>query len=271
MKIKNKVALVTGATGGIGLATARRFLQEGVCGLGLVDISPRCEDTVGELRKSESGDHIRAFVGDVSDAGFREHVFREMEQQFGPVQICVPAAGIVRDGLAVKVNRKTSKVELYPEQDFRQILDINLLHPAYWAMETIAGIARHRQSCGTVKWNGNEEIQAVVVLIGSVSCRGNRGQVGYAGAKAALNGICSTLNLEGLFYGVQTKIIHPGFVDTPMVETIDADYFEEHLKPQIGLGRKIRPQEIAEIICAMVENPVISGAVWADASMRPLA
>jgi hypothetical protein len=56
-----------------------------------------------------------------------------------------------------------------------------------------------------------------------------------------------------------------------MVDTIDADYFEEHLKPQIGLGRKIRPQEIAEIICAMVENPVISGAVWADASMRPLA
>ena len=271
MKIRDKVAMVTGATGGIGLATATRLLQGGARALGLVDISANCEQTVRELRKSTQNDNIQAFVGDVSDALFRERVFREMEQQYGPVQICVPAAGIVRDGLAVKINRKTSEVELYPEQDFRQILDINLLHPAYWAMETIAGIARHRQAAGSVKWNSNEDIQGVVVLIGSVSSRGNRGQVGYAGAKAALKGVCSTLNLEGLFYGVQTKIIHPGFVDTAMVETIDADYFEEHLKPQIGLGRKIRPGEIAEIICAMVENPVMSGEVWADASMRPLA
>ena len=70
---------------------------------------------------------------------------------------------------------------------------------------------------------------------------------------------------------MQTKIVHPGFVDTPMVETIDPEYFENNLRPLIGLGRKITPAEIAEIVCAMIENPVLSGQVWADASMTPLA
>ena len=271
MKINNKVAVITGASGGIGLATTTKLLDKGVKALALVDISDRIEQTVQDLIKSSGNPNIRGFCGNVSDCVFRSRVFSSMLDEFGPIQICVPAAGIVRDGLAVKVNRKTGEVELYSEDKFKQILDINLLHPAYWAMDTIAGIARHRLSNSKAKWQSDEGIQGCIILIGSVSSRGNRGQVGYAAAKSALKAVSSTLNIEGLYYGVQTKIIHPGFVDTPMVETIDADYFEENLKPMIGLGRKIRPEEIGEIICAMIENPVLSGEVWADASMTPLA
>lgn len=271
MRINNKVAVITGASGGIGLATAGKLLDKGVAALALVDISDHIEQTVQALIKSSGNPNIRGFCGDVSDSNFRSQVFSSMLNEFGPIQICVPAAGIVRDGLAVKQNRKTGEVELYSADKFEQILNINLLHPAYWAMETIAGIARHRLNNNKAKWQSEEDIQGCTILIGSVSSRGNRGQVGYAAAKSGLKAVSSTLNIEGLFYGVQTKIIHPGFVDTPMVETIDADYFEENLKPMIGLGRKIRPQEIGEIICMMIENPVLSGEVWADASMTPLA
>ena len=56
-----------------------------------------------------------------------------------------------------------------------------------------------------------------------------------------------------------------------MVDAIDQDYFDAHLKPLIGLGRKIQPFEIADIVCAMIENPALSGQVWADASLNPLA
>jgi len=271
MKINNKVAVVTGASGGIGLATAMKLLDKGVKGLALVDISEHIQETVQKLIKRSENPNVRGFCGDVSDCDFRSRVFESMLNEFGPVQICVPAAGIIKDGLAVKENPKTGEVQLYSEDSFKQILDVNLLHPAYWAMETIAGIARHRLSNNQAKWQPDEDVQGCIILIGSVSSRGNRGQVGYAAAKSGLKAVSSTLNLEGLFYGVQTKIIHPGFVDTPMVETIDADYFEEKLKPMIGLGRKIRSEEISEIICTMIENPVLSGEVWADASMTPLA
>ena len=271
MNIDGKVAIVTGASGGIGLATAKKLLDKGVKALALVDISEEIAQTAENLKHYSGNSNVRGFCGDVSNCQFRNQVFTTMYDEFGPVQICVPAAGIVRDGLAVKENRKTGKIELYPVDKFKQILDINLLHPAYWAMDTIAGIARHRHNNGKSSWQSDEDIQGCIILIGSVSSRGNRGQVGYAAAKSGLKAVSATLNLEGLFYGVQTKIIHPGFVDTPMVETIDTDYFEENLKPMIGLGRKIRPEEISAIICTMIENSVLSGEVWADASMKPLA
>lgn len=271
MKIQNKTAVITGANGGIGLACAEKLLEQGVGALAIVDISDNIHTTAAELAVQTGNHQVVGFNGDVTDGDFRQHVFDTMEEKSGPVQICVPAAGIVRDGLAVRQDRETGDISIYNEHHFRQILDVNLVHPTYWALQTIAGIAEHRQQQGLKRWQADESIQGSIVLIGSVSSRGNRGQVGYAASKSALKAVSSTLNLEGLFHGVQTRIIHPGFVDTAMVETIDVEYFEKHLKPLIGLGRKIAPSEIASIICAMIENPVLSGEVWADASLTPLA
>ncbi len=271
MNIRDKIAVVTGATGGIGYSISNALVKREIGGIAIVDLSQRCEEIAATLNKLAGEKLALPFCGDVTHPAFRKRVFDTMREKFGAVQICVPAAGIVADSLAVKVNRENGVVELYDESIFREILSVNLVHPTYWAMEAIAGIARSRFEKGLKKWIAEEGIQGVVILIGSVSCRGNRGQVGYAAAKSALIAVSSTLNLEGLFHGVQTKIVHPGFVDTQMVNTIDQEYFEKTLKPRIGLGRKIQPDEIAAIICAMIENPVLSGEVWADASMSPLA
>ena len=267
MELENKIALVTGAAGGIGLATAKRLIAHGVGGLGLVDLSPSCIETARELDALAGSEKTRAFCGDVTDPGFRRSVFDGMCTRFGGVHVCIPAAGILADSLGVKVDRDSGDVVLYPESTFRRLMEINCHHPTYWALETIGGIARERLHRGQGRWMSSEGIQGVVILVGSVSSRGQRGQVAYSGAKSALIGIASTLNREGLYHGVQTKIIHPGFVDTPMVDSIDSDYFEKHFRPRIGLGRKIRPDEIGEIICAMIENPALSGEVWADAGL----
>ena len=88
--------------------------------------------------------------------------------------------------------------------------------------------------------------------------------------KSGLNAVASTLNVEGLYHGVQVKIIHPGLVDTAMVESIPDHYFESRLKPLVGLGRLIQPEEIAQAVLTLIENPVISGPLWADASLRSL-
>lgn len=270
MDIKNKIAVVTGAANGIGLALVKKLLKKSATAIAMVDISENCESAAQELNQSIEGSKVISFRGDVTDPKFRSTVFSKMRDQFGPIQICVPAAGVVSDALAVKVNQDNGDVDLYDEDIFKRILDINLVHPTYWAMETIAGIARQRQINNQSMWQADEEIQGVIILVGSVSSRGNRGQVSYAATKSGLIGVSATLNAEGLYHGVQTKIIHPGFVDTAMVESIDEAYFEKNLKSRIGLGRKISPDEIANIVCAMIKNPVISGEVWADASLTPL-
>lgn len=145
------------------------------------------------------------------------------------------------------------------------------MHPIYWSMETSAGIAGKQQQDGIDKWTPEMGVQAINIMIGSISSRGNRGPISHATAKSGLRGACATLNKEGLRHGVLTKIIHPGFVDTQMVDQVDAAYFDKYLKPDIGPGRKIRPREIAAWIGIMIENDPLTGEVWASAGFRPFA
>ncbi len=271
MDIKNKVAVITGATGGIGFSVANYLIKKQIRAIGLVDQADECLNIAESLKKATGHPNIRPFCGNVCDNDFRDSVFRTLESEFGSVGICITAAGILRDGLAVQVHKESGDIELYSDQQFRQVMEVNLMHPVYWSMETIAGIAGKLQQEGTDKWRPEMGVQAVNIMIGSVSSRGNRGQVSYASAKSGLRGACVTLNKEGLRYGVLTKIIHPGFVDTPMVDQVDDQYFNKHLKPDIGLGRKIHPQEIAECIGNMIKNDPLTGEVWASASFRPFA
>ncbi len=271
MDIENRVAVITGATGGIGLSVANYLIEKRVRAIGLVDLSDECLNTAESLKNITGHPNIKPFCGNVCDSQFRERVFNALESEFGPVGICVPAAGILRDGLAVQATTQSGSIALYSDAHFRQVMEVNLMHPIYWSMETIAGIVRRQQQQEVDRWQPEMGVQAVNIMIGSVSSRGNRGQISYASAKSGLRGACATLNKEGLRHGVLTKIIHPGFVDTPMVDQVDAAYFDRHLKPDIGLGRKIQPPEIAKCIGSMIENDPLTGEVWASASFRPFA
>ena len=267
MKIENQKAIVTGASGGIGLAVARRLAEDGAT-VAMVDLSNEVHDCAAVLNGEVGAEITRAFCGDVCDASFRREVFVAMEHDDEPVRICVPAAGILRDALAVKMNRETGKAELYDDETFRKVIEINLLHPLYWSMEMLARIAEKRRG---KKWQAAEQIQGVAVLIGSVSSRGNRGQIAYASTKSALTAAAKTLNIEGAINGVQTKIIHPGMVNTPMLEQLPEGVFSEQFQPKIPLGRMIEPKEIAEAVGILIKNPAISGPLWADAGLPPMA
>lgn len=267
MQIKDKVAVVTGASGGIGLAVARKLLHKGARAVAVVDRSERSAQTAEALNREAGRSVARAFCGDVCDAGFRTEVFSHMEKAGDPVRICVPAAGILRDALAVKMNRDTGKAELYDDAVFRNVLEVNLMHPVYWTMQMLARIVERRAETGLKKWQPEEPVQGSAVLVGSVSSRGNRGQISYGCAKSGLNAAAKTLNIEGMYHGVQTKIIHPGFVNTPMMEQLPAGLFDDHIKPLIPLGRMIEPCEIADAVCLLIENPAISGQLWADAGL----
>jgi NAD(P)-dependent dehydrogenase (short-subunit alcohol dehydrogenase family) len=269
MDIEGKVAVITGAGSGIGRAVSLELVNRGVSSLALVD---RCESAV-QLATSINdftNHHVHAdsFVGDVADEGFRKHVFDWMCAERGMPRICVPAAGISCDRLAAKIDKESGKAALYPVDQFRHTVEVNLIAPTYWALEMVGRIAEHRHAQGIGRWESQEDIQGVVIFLGSVASHGNKGQIAYAATKAGLDGVASTLTLEAMFHGVRCSVIHPGFTDTPMVRALGEDFIHKYILPQTTLHRLIRPEEIADAVCFMISNSALNGELWADAGWR---
>jgi 3-oxoacyl-[acyl-carrier protein] reductase len=266
MDIPGKVAVVTGAGSGIGEAVALELARRGVKALALVDQSDSVSHLVDSIRQF-TGKRINAvaYQGDVADDAFRRRVFDDISLSSGIPRICVPAAGITRDSLAAKVDRQSGKAVLYPVDEFRRVLEINLTAPIYWALEMVGRIAEDRHARGLTQWNPDEHIQGTVIFIGSVSSRGNKGQIAYAATKAGLEGAAATLTLEAMYHGVRCGVIHPGFTDTPMLHALGEKYIQERILPHTQLGRLIRPEEIGDAICFMIGNSAVSGELWADA------
>ncbi len=271
MNIKGSVAVVTGAAGGIGQALAMELGRRGAVGLGLVDQAKSVQEVAKAINQLAGTEKALGFSGDVTEPGFRQRVYEEMARRFGRVNICVPAAGITRDSLAVKVDKQTSKVSVYPVETFRQVVEVNLVAPVYWAMEMVAGIAAERARKGLKRWEPTEPLQGVVIFIGSVSSLGNKGQIAYAATKAGLEGAAATLMMEAIFHGIRCGVIHPGYTDTPMVRALGEGFINEHIIPRTQLRRLIQPEEIADAICFMISNGAVSGSLWADAGWHPAA
>lgn len=271
MEIEGKVAVVTGAGSGIGQAVAIELAKRKVKGLALVDQSPAVNQVAASINEWTGHSEAAAYVGDVADAEFRRSLYDRVIKTFGIPRICVPAAGITRDAIAVKLDKQTGQVAIYPLETFRLVMEVNLIAPIYWALEMVARIAGDRKKWGLGRWEPGERVQGTVIFIGSISSLGNKGQISYATTKAGLEGAAATLTAEAMFHGVRCGVIHPGFTDTPMVRSLGERFIEEHILPQTQLRRLIRAEEIADAICFMISNSAVSGSLWADAGWHPSA
>jgi len=271
MRIEDKVAVVTGAASGIGEAVVRELTKRKVRAVVMVDRSDRVHEIARSINDGAGRQVAEAKVGETTDAGFRARVYDEAVARHGTPNICVPAAGITRDSLSVKVDKATGKAAVYSIETFREVIEVNLIAPIYWGLEMVARIAENRGRCGLGRWEPAEEIQGAVMFIGSVSSQGNKGQISYAVSKAGLEGAAATLTKEAIFHGVRCGVIHPGFTDTPMVRAMGAEYIAKNVLPYTQLRRLIRPEEIADAICFMISNSAMSGELWADAGWHPSA
>lgn len=271
MNLHGKVAVVTGAASGIGEAAVAELANRGVRTVILVDRSDRVHEVAETVNRAANRHTAVAMVGDATDEAFRASVFDEAAARYDVVRVLIPAAGITRDSLAVKLNKETGKAEIYPIENFRLVTEVNLFAPIYWAIEMIARIAEDRTKKGLKRWEPSEEIQGTVVFIGSVSSQGNKGQISYAVAKAGLEGAAATINKEAMFYGVRCGLIHPGFTDTPMARALGDEFLAKNVLPFTQLRRLITTGEIADAICFMVSNSAVSGELWADAGWHPPA
>lgn len=270
MEIKGKTAIVTGAASGIGLAAAGELVKHDVAAVALVDRSELVVEHAAALNAAAGRKIAWPFCGDTTNEDFRKQVFAALRAQYGPVNICVPAAGITRDALAIKLNKAQGKAHIYPVETFREVVEVNLIAPVYWALELVAQMAEARFAQGLKRWVPTEGVQGVIVFIGSVSSQGNKGQIAYASTKVGLEGAASTLMIEAIFHGVRCAVIHPGFTDTPMVRALGEDYINSQVLPATQIGRLIRPEEIADAICFLIRNSAVSGQLWADAGWHPL-
>ena len=272
MEIQGKVAVVTGAGSGIGQATALELAKREVRGVAIIDRSDGACEVAARINHEHGRAIAKAYVGDTCDAAFRRGVYDDIQATFGRIAICIPAAGITRDALAVKIDKPTGKMQLYPEETFRLVTEVNYVAPVYWVLEMIGRIAEDRHRRGVGRWDPKDEkLQGTAIFIGSVSSQGNKGQVAYAAAKRGLEGAASTLMKEGMYHGVKCAVIHPGFTDTPMVRALGEEYIARNILPYTQLRRLIRPDEIASAICFMVQNSAVSGELWADAGWQPSA
>ncbi|MEI6349502.1 MAG: SDR family NAD(P)-dependent oxidoreductase [Verrucomicrobiota bacterium] len=267
--IEGQVAVITGAAGGIGYSLAMEMARRNAAGLALVDFSDRVKEVVQEVNSHAGRELALAFKGDTTDAAFRQCVYAETQEKLGVPRICVPAAAITKDSLAVRIDRDTGKVIIYPVEDFRSVVEVNMIAPVYWAIEMVASLAKERKLRGMKRWQPEEGLQGAVVFLGSIASIGNVGQISYSSTKAGLEGAASTLMAEAIYYGVRCSIIHPGFTDTPMVRALGEEYIRTKVLPQTQLKRLIKPEEIADAICFMITNAAVSGELWADAGWRP--
>lgn len=271
MNIEDKVAIVTGGGSGIGAAVSRALAKRGARTVVLVDRRDHVFELAEGINKSLDREVAVAKVGDTTNDTFRTQVYDDITANHGTATICVPAAGITKDALAVKLDKNTGRAEPYSITTFRQVMEVNLVAPIYWAIEMLVRIAEDRAQRGMKRWEPEEEVQGAVVFLGSVSSQGNKGQISYATTKAGLEGAAATLTKEAMFYGVRCGIIHPGFTDTPMLRSLGEEFIDKNVLPYTQLRRLIRPEEIADAICFMISNSAVSGELWADAGWHPPA
>jgi NAD(P)-dependent dehydrogenase (short-subunit alcohol dehydrogenase family) len=271
MRIENRVAVVTGAASGIGEAVARELARRGARAVVLVDRSDRVREVAASINEAAGREVAEPHIGLTTDAAFRTRVYDEAIARHGVVHICIPAAGITRDALSVKLDKGTGQAQVYPIETFREVTEVNLIAPIYWALEMVARVAEDRHHRGLGRWDPAEEVQGTVVFIGSVSSQGNKGQISYAVSKAGLEGAAATLTKEAIFHGIRCAVIHPGFTDTPMVRAMGQEYISKNVLPFTQLRRLIRAEEIADAICFLISNSAVSGELWADAGWHPSA
>lgn len=221
MTLTGKVALVTGASRGIGRAVAVELARQGAEVFCTSTKAGGCDATLEAIAALENDVAAHALVCDVSDAASVDGLAKSVLDDKGALHVLVNNAGITRDGVFMRMS----------DADFDDVLSTNL-RGAFLVCRAFARTM--------AKARGGR-----IVNIGSVvGLSGNAGQVNYAASKAGLVGMTKSLAQELAGRGVTANVIAPGFIDTDMTAAIPEAH-REAMQKQIPLARFGAPQDIA--------------------------
>jgi len=226
-EMRGKVALVTGATSGIGRATALRFAEEGA----QVALVARRGDQLAEVvqKIQKSGGQAKAVVADVTREADIERAARETVEAFGGLDVLVNAAGMIASG-----SIETTRLE-----DWDTMLNVNVRGPFYLIQRALPYL---------IESKGN------IVNVSSVTgIRAFPGILAYCASKAALDQLTHCVALEVASRGVRVNAVNPGVIVTALHRTSGMEEeayanFLEHSQTTHPLGRVGQPEEVAELI-----------------------
>jgi 3-oxoacyl-[acyl-carrier protein] reductase len=233
-RFSDQVAIVTGAAGGIGLATARRLAAEGA----VVVLVDRDADGVaaaaGELVRQGADAEGRA--ADVADATQVDALVADVAERHGRLDVLVNNAGITRDNLLFKLT----------DEEWDSVLDVNL--------KSVFPCSRAAQRAMVPARRG------AIVSLSSRSALGNRGQANYAAAKAGIRGLTATMAIELGPFGIRANAVAPGYVATVMTAAtaarvgLDPVEHRERAAASTPLRRVGQPEEVASVIAFLASD-----------------
>ena len=237
MKLEGRVALVTGASQGIGHACALALAREGAS----VAVAARNQAKLDELASqiAASGGKAAAFVMDVAEEDQVKAGIKSALAQFGKVDILVNNAGITRDQLVMRMKRA----------DWDSVLNTNLTSAYLCIQSVIPSMLKQR-------WG---RIINIASIFGQM---GQAGQANYSASKAGLIGLTMAIAREVASRSITCNAVAPGFIETNMTAALSAEFKETAVK-MIPLGRVGKSEDVASAVCflASEEASYITGQV----------
>ncbi|MBM4333474.1 MAG: 3-oxoacyl-ACP reductase FabG [Deltaproteobacteria bacterium] len=238
MRLKDKVAIITGAGRGIGEGIALRFAEEGAKVI-VNDVNEIDANRTVEAIKNKGGKAV-AVIGSVASREVAQKMADTAVQEFGTVDILVNNAGITRDAILHKMT----------DEQWDQVIEVNL-KGVFLCTQVAARVMR-------------EKGYGKIINISSTSWRGNPGQLNYSATKAGVIGMAKTTAKELAPKGINVNVIAPGMIWTDMIKAMPpamVERMEKSLAFIVPLNRKGQPQDIANLalFLASDESSFITG------------
>lgn len=225
----SKVALITGATRGIGKEIALTLAKEGYD----IAINYRTENEELQNTKKEIEENdvkCLALQGDVSNFEDCEKFVKEIIEEFGNIDVLVNNAGITRDILLMRMK----------EEDFKQVIDTNLVGTFNVTKNVIAYMMKAR-------------FGRIINISSVVGISGNAGQTNYAASKAGIIGFTKSLAKEVGSRNILVNAVAPGFIETQMTDVLK-DEIKEEIAKTIPLKRMGSPEDVANVVKFLASN-----------------
>ena len=207
-ELTDKVALITGATGGIGRSIAKKMKQSGA----KLILSGTRQNVLSDLA-SELGNDVKIIATDLNSKDDILNLAQQAEDSFGQIDILVNNAGITADNLFLRMK----------DEEWEKVIDINLSAPVRLTRQIIKGMLRRRSG-------------KIIFISSIVGYTGNAGQTNYAASKSALAGFTKSIALEVASRGITCNLIAPGFISTPMTDKL-SDQQKKNIVANIPINR----------------------------------
>jgi len=251
LEIKNSVAVVTGGASGIGESIIKCWIKLG----GKAVIGDINAESLVRVEKeiSEIGGEVKTLVCDVTKEDDNKKLAQLALDSFGSINLVVPAAGIIKDGMLLSTDRKTGKVKRKMSlEQFESVININL-----------KGVFLTIRECG--EQMVNLDCKGLICLISSIGSLGTAGQLNYSSTKAAISVMPKVITAEFFRRNLSGKIrcvaVAPGYVATSMVKSMEKAILDKIID-QIPVGRLIEPEEVASLIFEVYKNEAIAGETF---------